>query len=59
MNLLFRGPLGRILFESNWCHPLKIKVIINLKRKSLQEIDWIHATLGKACLVPDIHVLPG
>ena len=27
INFVFRGPLGRIL-HSNWCHPLKIKVII-------------------------------
>ena len=27
---VFRGPLGRILFIviSNWCHPLKIKVML-------------------------------
>ena len=29
INFVFRGPLGRIL-HSNWCHPLKIKVIIVL-----------------------------
>ena len=26
INFVFRGPLGRIL-HTNWCHPLKIKVI--------------------------------
>ena len=34
INLFFRGPLGRILFQSNWCHPLKIKVILQRLDKS-------------------------
>ena len=34
INFVFRGPLGRIL-HGNWCHPLKITVIIINRTKNL------------------------